>query len=236
MIRQSAYTLTIIALVSLAPSEIRATTFNDPESFLESTSSLIYDGFENPPWAPGALAQPVTSFGVTWSSANLLYGGTIRVRTGSLSLTDGDQTPDFPDMISAVFPAGVTALGAWVNGTGQASQSDVTLTIFDSADAIIESVLVPTKGFLESDWFFVGITSSQEIYRAEFEATSQAIGLDDFSIDDFSFGVAIPEPSTGLLLLFGLILAQGLGSAASRPRRKWWFGATWLRRPTWWRS
>lgn len=91
-----------------------------------------------------------------------------------------------PSFILITLPSPVTAI-AFYCGTFD-STGQVTITTFPNGDAFATSVPYPTRRF-------VGLTSSVPISSVQIEITD-GNRQDTLSLDDFSFGFAIPESST----------------------------------------
>lgn len=91
-----------------------------------------------------------------------------------------------PSFILITLPAPVTAIGFYCgtfDSTGQ-----VTITTFPKGEAFATSAPYPTRRF-------VGLTSSVPISSIQIEITD-GNRQDTLSLDDFSFGSAIPKSST----------------------------------------
>ena len=175
------------------------TPFSSFATFQSATGTLTTEDFESPPWTNGSLPQPTVNLGVSWTARDDLFGTTANRVSGIRSISDVDgPLPDLPDIIIAELPAGITAVGGWV--TNFTHGEDIILTAFDAADGVLETVTALNPS--SPNFFFIGVTTNQAIHHVRFEST---IVDDDFLLDDFSFGTVVPEPSTGLLLAFGLL-------------------------------
>lgn len=109
----------------------------------------------------------------------------------------------FVDSLIISFGSGVTAFGADIQS--QYSTSIFDILIYDTSNVLIDSVVMSVA---DSATFF-GLTTNVAIGSIVFDSrTDQAEG-----VDNMSYGVAVPEPATLLLMGLGLV---GFGFAGKR--------------------
>ena len=191
--------------VAIATTTINAATagFTDQASFIAATSSLTVDTFDATPWTPTdtPLPQPVSSLNNSWTASNNLEAVSFSV-SGAQSISSIDGDPDATDSINAALGGSYTAVGGFV----QAGNADgVTLSAFGAGDTLLGTVTTTLPG----NWQFIGLTSTTSIARVEFISTSPPVA-DDFALDDFHFGAAVPPaavplPATVWLLGSGML-------------------------------
>jgi len=73
---------------------------------------------------------------------------------------------------------------------------------------------VTTDSSSSSGWQFIGLTSDTTIAKIEFVSTSQPPN-DDFLLDDFYFGSAVPVPAAVWLFVSGLLCMTGVARRKS---------------------
>lgn len=200
--------------VAIATTTVNAATvgFTDQASFIAATNSLTVDNFDATPWTPTdtPLTQPVYSLGNSWTASNTLEAVSFSV-SGAQSISSIDGAPDVTDSISAALGGSHTAVGGFV----QVGNADgVTLSAFGAGDTLLGTV---TTAF-PSNWQFIGLTSTTPIARIEFISTSPPVA-DDFALDDFHFGAAVPPapvPLPAAVWVFGSGLLGTLGLARGK--------------------
>jgi hypothetical protein len=197
--------------VAIVSTTINAATlgFTDQALFIAATNSLTVDNFDATPWTPTdtPLTQPVSSLGNSWTASNNLEAVSVSL-SGAQSISSIDGDPDLTDSISAALGGSNTAVGGFV----QVGNADgVTLSAFGAGDTLLGTVTTTLPG----GWQFLGLTSTTSIARIELISTSPPVA-DDFALDDFHFGAAVPPaavPLPAAIWVFGSGLLGMIGVA-----------------------
>lgn len=195
----------------------RSAVFDSFTDFTNAASSLTVDDFESAPWgAAGAVAQGTTSLGVSWTSANTLFVSDVIAQSGDFSLTSDDGAPDQLDALNAALPGNINAVGGFVSNGGF-NTSTITLTAYNALNAALDTVFVVNP----SEWSFLGIIVDSAIARVEFTSSGpigdgNSLLDDDFVLDDFQFGTAVPLPAAWLMLVSALGLIGLIARLRSR--------------------
>jgi len=186
--------------------------FIDQASFIAATGPLTVDHFDAGPWASvdTPLTQPVASLGNDWYGNNNLEAVTANSISGAQSITSLDDLSDLIDTITATLGSGtITAVGGFVFLD---FTEGVTLSAFDSGGTLLGDVTTDSSS--SSGWQFIGLTSDTTIAKIEFVSTSQPPN-DDFLLDDFYFGSAVPVPAAVWLFVSGLLCMTGVARRKS---------------------
>jgi hypothetical protein len=143
--------------------------------------------------------------------------------TGSNGFLYGAQVsvspPSFESYIQANLPDGTTAIGAKITGF-YVFQNPDQFEILLSTGEIFPFSSIASAEFSgpRGDGFF-GVISNTPIDWIRFRMTASTTytNTDSVMIDDLTFGTAIPEPSTGLLVGAGLVLCAMVTRKTTRP-------------------
>jgi len=182
-----------------------AVSFNDLPSFQTATASLTLIDFStdtsgNSTVDATDIGETYSSLGAVFPAGNVFEDAFIQSASPPMGWLSNTRAPTSVFEVNFTIP-GITAIGV----VNVFSGSQATLSAFDSADNLLESVLSDTNLF-SLDFF--GMTTASDIARV----TITFDGISGWGLDDLYFGAAgshaVPEP--GALALLGLGLA-GLG-------------------------
>jgi len=172
----------------------QGTLYTDRSFFnaaLQSSSTITFTGLPDPP--PGNGRSPITISGVTFTNNEA------RLFTGSGYLWNFDSS--YP--VGVFLPNGINAFGADFSGgivQNNPFNATLTFTLFDG-----QTFTHNFTGQLDS-WTFLGFAFSQPIRNLVYSDGGPFLpGAHEEKLDNVTFGVAVPEPQTALLAVFGIL-------------------------------
>ena len=173
----------------------QGTLYTDRSLFnaaLQSSATITFTGLPDPP--PGTGRSPITISGVTFTNNEArLFTGSGYLWNFDSSFPVGVFLPGGQNAFAADFSGGIDPQNNPFNGT-------LTFTLFDGQ--------IFTHNFTGQlgSWSFFGFTFSQPIRNVVYSDGGPFLpGAHQEMLDNVTFGVAVPEPQSSLLVVLGLL-------------------------------
>jgi len=186
--------LSVWTFLAQAHCGAQGTTYTDRSTFnaaLESSTTITFTGLPDPPLGTGR--SPITVSGVTFTNNEArLFTGSGYLWNFDSSYPVGAFLPDGINAFAADFSGGITPQNNPFNGT-------LTFTLLDGQ--------VFTHNFTGQvgSWTFLGFTFSEPIRNLVYSDGGPFLpGGHEEMFDNVTFGVAVPEPQTSLLVVLGI--------------------------------
>ncbi len=211
---KSLATLVLSLLLAAPASQADILFYSNAADFGQAVDIQGQDDFESAPWvADTNYAGTVSSQGITWSAADTPRATTFMPHSGRIGLSDVDGSPDQLDTLTALLPTGMDSFGLWVRAATR--MVFLEFDLLDDGGNVRDSF---TRAFFDQ-WTFLGFIHDAPLAGVRIHAMSDVSPfVDDFIIDDVSYGVA--KPSTGQVPEPPGLALLGIGLAALLTRRR----------------
>jgi len=164
---------------------------------LQSSTTISFAGLPDPP--PGIGRSPITISGVTFTNKEArLFTGPGYLWNFDSSYPVGVFLPDGNNAFAADFSGGINPQNNPFDGT-------LTFTLLDGE--------IFTHNFTGQvgAWSFLGFIFSQPIRNLVYSDGGPFLpGAHEEMLDNVTVGVAVPEPQTSLLAVFGILTSFGV--------------------------
>lgn len=204
--------LAAVCLVAALPATGAVVTFyNSQAAFDAATTSTLradFEGFNRTADTPG-IANPYTEGAVSFSNPSNLY---IAAPTGAAVLVGDIEFPISSNVLTVSGNEDILMrfTGLAANAVGFDAFTNryaaPVVTVFDLADQLIGSYVL-TQPINSAG--FVGITSDVTIGSVRWLADNG--GIKDTAIDNIRVGTTVPEPTSLVLALLGLVMLGRAG-------------------------
>jgi hypothetical protein len=193
----------IIALGVVGPASADLVVYSDPAQFAAASTNMTGIDFEN--------LAPSGRFSYYGDPGTLAIGGVTFTTNSPLFVQNNNaygtgaflsaQQSD-PEIVNIVLPSGITAVGS-----DYFSAYSTTVTLSSGQSFVIPGGTYPDLGFF-------GFTTDTAVSSIQLTVAGNGIDL-----DNFTFGQAVPEPTTIALLTTGMLVVAG-GPLLRRRRRE----------------
>jgi hypothetical protein len=179
----------------------QGTLYTDRSIFnatLQSSTTITFTGLPDPP--PGLGRPSVTVSGVTFTN----FEGQLFTGTGVLANFDSS----YP--VGVFLPGGRNAFSADFSGGIDPANNPFNATI--TVNLVGGQTFTHNFTGQFGSWTFVGMVFPQAISSLIYNdgAQSNPFGNHEEMLDNVTFGVAVPEPQTSLLVVFGILTSFGV--------------------------